>query len=237
MIFNIMRLTILGLITVACSVVIIIATPFDIKYTLRQRIMEIWAKLILKVSRVEVEVEGNEKIQRNKTYIFVANHLSLFDIPSTIGHINSNIRMLAKKELARIPVFGWAMYLVDHIFIDRQDRKKALKSLDKAMKKIQKKNISVMLYPEGTRSPDGEIKAFKKGAFVMAIKSGFPVVPVTIYGSRQVLPKKSLRIKKGKIKIIIHNPIPSEDKKMSDRGEFTEQIRNIIVDTYQKIRG
>ncbi|MFC1725424.1 lysophospholipid acyltransferase family protein [candidate division KSB1 bacterium] len=236
MILNLFQLLLILIATFLACLTVYAVYLIDFNNNLFIHVEKIWAKVLLKIGRIKVEVEGTENIKKNKSYIFVANHMSAFDIPVSMAYIPVSIKMIAKKELARIPFFGWAIFLIGSIFIDRQNREKAVKSLDKALDRIKRRNISIMIYPEGTRSPDGEIKIFKKGAFVIAINSGLPVVPVTIYGSRDILPKNSLRIRKGNIKMIIHEPVSSENKTISDRGDFSRQVRDVIVNSFEKIK-
>jgi len=137
--------------------------------------------------------------------------------------------MLAKKELFRIPIFGWAIYIAGHISLDRGKGKKAIVSLKKASEKIRKKKFSIVVYPEGTRSHDGEVKRFKKGAFRLAIESKLPVLPVSIIGSKRVMSKHSLRINKGEIKIIIGKPIITTDIEKDDIIKLIDMVRNEII--------
>lgn len=236
MILNIIKLIAIAIATFITSSTVIIVGIFDRRQFILEPFVKFWAKTILFIAGIKVEIEGLENIEKKKSYIVVANHLSMFDIPTTMAYLPVKLRMIAKKELSRVPVFGWGMLSLGHIFIDRQNRDKAVRSLDKAMERVKKRKISIMIYPEGTRSPDGEIKIFKKGAFVIAIKSELPILPVTISGSHEIMPKNSLRIKKGKIRLVVHPPVSSENKEISDRRELTNQIRDIIVDTFEKIK-
>ena len=236
MFLNSLKLLLMAFITFLTASTVIVVGIFDRRQYILEPFLRFWAKSILFIAGIKVEAEGFDNIEKNKSYIVVANHLSMFDIPTTMAYLPVKLRMIAKKELSRVPFFGWGMLMVGHIFIDRQNRDKAVKSLDKALERVKKRKISIMIYPEGTRSPDGEIKIFKKGAFVIAIKSELPILPVTISGSHEILPKKSLKIKKGTIKLVVHSPVSSENKTVADRGELTKQVREIIVDTFEKIR-
>ncbi len=188
----------------------------------------VWVKLILWTSRVKVTVEGLENLSPEEKYIYVANHQSHMDIPVCITIIPARLRMLAKKELFRIPVFGWAMWMAGHFRIDRENREKAIESLDYAVERLKHENISPLVYPEGTRSPDGKIHSFKKGAFVLGIRSKRPIVPVTIIGSRSVLPKNSLIFNPGHIHVVIDKPVPTVDYEFNDRSKLSNHVREII---------
>jgi len=181
-----------------------------------------------KISGVKVEIFGLDKIDPKRTYVYMANHQSLVDGPLLFRIIPQQLRVLLKKEVFRIPLVGTAMKIVEFIPIDREDKEGARKSIELAIRKIKEKNYSFLIFPEGTRSLDGNLLPFKRGGFVLAIKSGVPIVPITIIGSRNVLPKKKFFLKKGKIKVIFHPPIPTVELKYEDRFMLTEKVRNII---------
>lgn len=197
------------------------------------RIARIWAKMLLIVSRTRVKVVGAENIQFKKPYIFMANHQSDFDIFIVLGYIPGQFRWIAKKELFKIPVFGKAMRNAGYIDIDRDNREKAIKSLDIAAKKIRE-GKSVMTFPEGTRSKDGTVKPFKQGMFHLAIKSGVPIIPITIIGAGTIMPKRSLRINPGRVTMIIDKPIDVSGYTVENRAELIDKVRNMIVNRYNQ---
>src|SRR5271157_1324346 len=143
------------------------------------KVANLWAKILLLICNIKVKVIGAENILHGKPQIFMANHQSDFDILIVLGHIPGQFRWIAKKELFNIPIFGAAMKNAGYIEIDRHNREKAMQSLDQAALRIRE-GKSVMTFPEGTRSRDGEIKPFKQGIFHLAIKSGVPIIPVSI---------------------------------------------------------
>ncbi|HEX7416395.1 MAG TPA: lysophospholipid acyltransferase family protein, partial [Smithellaceae bacterium] len=165
------------------------------------KVANLWGKILLLICNTKVEVIGKENILHSKPQIFVANHQSDFDILIALAYIPVQFRWIAKKEIFNIPVFGAAMRSAGYIEIDRQNREKALQSLDEAALRIRE-GKSVMTFPEGTRSRSGEIKPFKQGTFHLAIKSGVSIVPVSIIGSGQIMPKRSLKISSGKVKLV-----------------------------------
>ena len=222
--------------TVAGSIIVFALFPFFGRRAYLDIATRIWVRLILWTGGVRVTVEGLEHISADEDYVFVANHQSHFDIPACIAAIPARLRMMAKKELFRIPLFGWSMRIVGHIVIDREDRDRALKSVDQAVERLKHENITPVVYPEGTRSPDGRIGQFKKGAFVLAIKSRRPVVPVTIIGSREVLPKNSIEIHSGTIRVYIGKPVPTDSMKIADREKLAHTVRSVIENTlHEKI--
>jgi 1-acyl-sn-glycerol-3-phosphate acyltransferase len=178
-----------------------------------------------------VEVIGKENILRGKPQIFMANHQSDFDILIVLGHIPGQFRWIAKKELFNIPIFGAAMKNAGYIEIDRHNREKAMKSLDEAALRIRE-GKSVMTFPEGTRSRNGEIKAFKQGTFHLAIKAGAHILPVTIVGSGQIMPKRSLKVTPGRVKLIIDKPIDVKCFSIETRHELIEKVRAVIIKNY-----
>ncbi len=158
-----------------------------------------WGKAILFISGIKVEVRGLSNIEFDNSYVYMPNHQSLYDIPVLLGRLPIQFRWLAKAELFKIPVFGRAMKCAGYISIDRKNRKSALDSLRKAGNSMKSKGVSVIIFPEGTRSQDGEISSFKKGGFYLATTSKVSIVPVIIKGTKEIVSKKSLLIKPGKV--------------------------------------
>ena len=192
------------------------------------KIANLWAKILLLICNIKVEIIGKENILRGKPQIFMANHQSDFDILIVLVHIPGQFRWLVKKELFHIPVFGAAMKSAGYIEIDRNNREKAMQSLDQAALSIRE-GKSIMAFPEGTRSRLGEIKPFKQGTFYLAIKSGVPIVPISIIGSGEIMPKRSLKIKPGKIKLVIDKPIDVKNITLENRQELITIVRNTII--------
>ena len=161
----------------------------------------------------------------------MANHQSDFDIFIVLAHVPVQFRWLAKKELFHIPIFGPAMRTAGYIEIDRQNRERAFKSLDEAAEKIGQ-GKSVMTFPEGTRSRDGRMKPFKQGTFYLAIKSGAPIIPVSIIGSGEIMPKRSLQVNPGRIIMAIDKPIPVTGYTIETRSELIERVQSAILRNY-----
>ena len=164
----------------------------------------------------------------------MSNHESALDILLGLACLPYNIVFLAKKELFNIPVFGWAMQASGMIKIDRQNKEMAKHSVDQAVNKLTNCKFSTLLYPEGTRSESEEILPFKKGGFILAIRSKLPVVPITIIGARSILPKKSLKLHKGEIKFIIDAPIDTDDLYEEDKNKLMVQCRNAIIQNKER---
>lgn len=192
-----------------------------------------WGRSLCQLAGVRVVVEGMENIDPQQTYIFAANHCSQYDILSFQGYFNHNFRWIAKKELFRIPLFGQAMEQIGYIPIDRSHGRQALKSLDEAAKRIAA-GSSVLIFPEGTRSPDGRVQDFKAGAVLLAIKSGVPIVPLGFNGSFEILPKGKLLPKSGVITIRIGQPIPTEHYKTADKQELARNLHALVTNLLEE---
>ncbi len=193
------------------------------------KVARTWARVLLAVSNVRVRVIGKENLSEKKPYIFMSNHQSDFDIFIVLAHLPGQFRWIAKKELFRIPVFGRAMKNAGYIEIDRQHHQRALQSLAEAARKIRE-GKSLMSFPEGTRSKNGAVKPFKKGMFHLALEAGVPIVPITIIGAAEIMPKRSLRINPGEITMIIAAPIAVSDYTDATRPELMARVRGIIIE-------
>lgn len=213
-----------------CCVVFSFISPGENKI---HKVAKIWAKMLLLLTNIRVRIIGTENILLGKPQIFMANHQSDFDILIVLAHIPGQFRWIVKKELFHIPIFGAAMKTAGYIEIDRQDHERAMTSLDKAARKIQE-GKSVMSFPEGTRSKDGEIKPFKQGMFHLAIKSGVPIVPISIIGANGIMPKRSLKIKPGKVTLVIDKPIDVGEFSIENRHALIDRVRQVIIRNCEK---
>ena len=183
-----------------------------------------WSWTLLWASRVKVKVEGIENFHREQPDIVVANHSSWFDIPALATSIPKRVRFVAKKELG-FPIFGHAWKAAGHISIDRQDRVSAIESLEKAGAILRSDNSSVIIFPEGTRSPTPEMLPFKKGAFMLALHSGVPIIPTAIIGAHDRLPKGRWRLTSGPIIVRFGEPIPMAGFGPHNRDELVTLVR------------
>ncbi|MBU1163788.1 MAG: 1-acyl-sn-glycerol-3-phosphate acyltransferase [Proteobacteria bacterium] len=192
-----------------------------------------WAKFVLVVSRIKVTVNGLYNIRPDRSYIYMSNHQSNFDIPVVLACLPFQFRWVAKAELFKIPIFGYAMHRIGHINIDRSNRRAAFKSLKKAAKNIRE-GVSVLIYPEGTRSKDGNIGSFKRGGFILAVESGVPIVPVIIHGTWPIMPKNKTTIRPGNVTIEIKEPIETKNYTRKSKDDLLEKVRNIICESFEK---
>jgi 1-acyl-sn-glycerol-3-phosphate acyltransferase len=186
-----------------------------------------WSRWVTSFAGVRIEVENRATLAPEQPYVFMANHASSLDIWAVFVAIPRRLRLIAKKQLARIPLFGWAMWAGRFIFIDRSNGVAARRSIDEAGKRIHDGD-SVLIFPEGTRTRDGALLPFKKGGFHLAIKAGVPIVPVALCGTRPLMPRGSLLLRAGAIKVIIGPPIPTSDLSEEDRISLPERVRGII---------
>lgn len=194
-------------------------------------ISKAWAWIMLTVTWVRPTIRGREKIPSGQSLIIIANHQSHFDILALVTQLGIQFRWIIKKELRHIPLFGYALYASRNIFIDRSNREKAVESIDAGVRRLPP-GTSIMFFAEGTRSPDGAIHPFKKGGFVTALDTGFPILPVTVNGSRNVLPKKSSVFRPGPIEVVVGDPIDTGKYTVETIDELIETTRNCIISQF-----
>lgn len=189
----------------------------------------LWSRTLLRWAGVEVELEGFESLDWNRPMVVIANHQSWFDVFALTAFLPAKLRFVAKEELGRIPLFGRAWQACGHVSVNRSDRSEAISSLERAASRIREEALAVIFFPEGTRSPDGRLQSFKKGAFVLAIQTGVPVVPLGISGSRKVMPKGSFRVRPGTIRIKVGRPIPTAELDHSERNQLLEESHEAVA--------
>lgn len=190
------------------------------------RISVLWGRMGLFLAGVRIEVIGADLLP-DRTVIFMPNHQSQFDIPALFAGVPVPFRWMAKKELFRIPFLGMAMRRSGYIPVDREDRKGSLRGLSEAAERIAS-GASVVIFPEGTRSPDGNLLPFKKGGFLIALQSKVPVVPVTLQGGDRIMPKGNISFRPGTIRLQFHPPIETEGLRIADRGALMLQVEEAI---------
>ena len=187
-----------------------------------------WSGWITRFAGVRIIVDNRANLEPQQPYVFMANHASTIDIWALFLAIPRRVRMIAKKQLARIPLFGWVMWAGRFIFIDRQNAAAARRSIEEAGRRIRG-GVSVLIFPEGTRTRDGQMGPFKKGGFHLAMDAGVPIVPVALRGTRALMPRGSLRVKSGKVFVTIGAPIPTSGLTIDDRPALIERVRDAIA--------
>ena len=221
------------LVTAFFSILAIFGSLIDKKGELPHKIARMWSRSILAASRVKVTVKNLSWIDPGRSYIYMSNHQSAFDIPVLLAYLPVQFKWLAKAELFKIPVFGFAMRRAGYISIDRTNRRSAIKSLRTAAEMIRN-GVSVVIFPEGTRSRDGQIRSFKKGGFLLAVDSGVPVVPVIIHGTREIMTKKTLRIKAGQVVLEIEKPIETADYNRKTKDQLLDKVGRVIREAFYR---
>ena len=187
-----------------------------------------WAKVILRVAGLNGKVSGKENINPDKTYIFMSNHQSFVDIFVLLASIPKDFKFIMKKELMDIPILGPAMKRAGYMEIERDDPRESIKQLNRAIEKI-KNGTSVLIFPEGTRSPDGNMLPFKKGGFYIALRSGCDIVPTYIKDTNLIAPKGSWTMKKGEYKFIIGKPVCVKDYSKKDIDKLIQRVRDDMI--------
>jgi 1-acyl-sn-glycerol-3-phosphate acyltransferase len=182
----------------------------------------------LKVGGTKVRVTGMEHLDPKQTYVFMANHQSAVDAPLLFVVLKHPLAFLAKKELYRLPIFNPGLRWIDSVPVDRSNRQKAIESTRLATEKL-KRGRSFLVYAEGTRSPDGQIKTFKKGGFHMAMEARVPIVPISIDGAHAVMPKREIRVTPGTVRVTIHPPVDTREYKVAEMDQLMQRVWDTVA--------
>jgi 1-acyl-sn-glycerol-3-phosphate acyltransferase len=185
---------------------------------------QVYAWIILKVCGIRLRVRGREHIQPNQRYVILSNHASYFDPPALVLALGLQYRWVIKKELRKVPLFGLALETSRNLFIDRSKGSDALESIKQGVAQLPE-GTGILLFPEGTRSIDGQLLPFKKGGFVIAKDGELPILPVTIRGSHERLPKGRAAFSAGDIEIVVHPPVSTEHRSLE---ELMREVRQTI---------
>lgn len=225
-----------GIATLLLGSYLIILLRFHPRTSQVAPIMRFWARLFLLVTGTRVDVEGLERLDPTASYVFSGNHISNIDIPVMIGRLPVSVRFLAKAELFRVPVLGGAMRAIHIVETDREAGPMAHREINRQVGQVVAEGLSLVIYPEGTRSKNAELMPFKKGAFRIAIDNSLPMVPVTIAGSDRVWKPAEKLIFGGKVRLVIHDPIPTADLAITDIPALRDRLRGVVEKTYGEIR-
>ena len=223
--------------TIVLGAASIVSSLFDRRGHFAHRCARAWSWLILETTGVRVSVEGLDRIRPGTTYVFVSNHQSIYDTPIIFSSLPYQLRIIAKASLARFPVLGWHLRRGGHLFVDRRRPDHA--GILRRWRGLVKEGLSLMIYAEGTRSPDGRVARFKGGSFLLAIEAGLPIVPVAVIGTRQVMPKGRLRTEPASVRIIVHDPIrpPRLDHPTPrDAKAFAARVHSVIADSVETLQ-
>lgn len=220
--------------TVVLGTASIISSLWDRRGYFAHGCARAWSWLILKTTGVRVAVEGLDRIEPRKTYIFVSNHQSIYDIPVIFASLPYQLRIIAKQSLARFPVLGWHLRRGGHLFVDRQRPDRA--GILRRWRQLVSEGLSLIIFAEGTRSWDGRVARFKAGSFMLAIEAGLPIVPVAVIGTRKVMPKGRLRTEPADVKLVVHAPIevPAvSTPTVHDAKALADQVHAIVAAAVQ----
>ncbi len=198
---------------------------------LARKLARLWGQLLLNILDIPVITQGFEHLAPGQTYVFAANHRSQFDIFVLLATLPDDFGWVAKKSLFQIPIFGQAMGRMGNISIDRQNLQEAIKSLNQAASLVQG-GRSLIVFPEGTRATSRELLPFKKGVFIMALKAGQPIVPVSISGTLAIQPRGSLYVRPGPIKVVISPPIDPQEFRGRRKEELMAAVHLAIADHF-----
>ncbi len=192
-----------------------------------------WARVAAFLTPIRVDVEGAEHARRERSYVVASNHQSQYDILVIYGWLKLDLKWVMKQELRKIPGIGIGCEKAGHIFVERRNPKQAAQAINEALERLGE-GIGILFFPEGTRSPDGRLLRFKKGAFHTAIDAQIPLLPVTVVGTRDILPARSLRLFPGRARMIIHPPIETAGKTLDDLDGLMAQTREVIESALPK---
>lgn len=216
----------ISLYTIVLGTASLLSTLVDRKGNFAHRCARAWARLILATTGVRVTIEGVEKLDPHRSYVFAANHQSIYDIPIVFASVPFQLRIVAKQSLGRIPFMGWHLHRAGHLLVDRRNPGA---DIVQKMARLVREGSSLIVFPEGTRSVDGQLGRFKKGSFLVALGANLPVVPVTIEGSRHVMQKGRLTVRPSNVRLTVHEPIPTEGLRREEVPAFADRVRSVVA--------
>jgi 1-acyl-sn-glycerol-3-phosphate acyltransferase len=214
-------------VTVLLSTAAIVVGTLDRSGRRCRALAGIWGRPLLGIARVHVEVEGLKHVPGGPA-VYAANHASALDIPIVFGHLPVDFRIIHKRSIYLIPFLGQAVWAARHIGIDRRNAFRARRSLADAAQRIRQ-GTSVVVFPEGTRSPDGSVRRFKRGSFALALQAGVPVVPVSLVGVKEVVPRGLLSLVPGTVRVRLHPAVPVEGRRPDEAEALAEEVRQVVA--------
>lgn len=216
----------ISLYTIVLGTVSVLSTIVDRSGDFGHRCARAWSWLILRTTGVTVRVEGVERLDPARSYVFAANHQSIYDIPIVFASMPFQLRIIAKESLGKIPFMGWHLQRTGHVLVDRS---KPGAGTVKKMAKLVAKGHSLIVFPEGTRSTDGTVARFKGGSFLIALDAGLPVVPISIAGSRHVMFRGEMTVRPGTVSLVVHDPIETAGIPRDAVRELAEKVRDLVA--------
>lgn len=216
----------MAVVTVACALAAVVGAALDRRGTLPWRITRAWGRGVLALAGIRVSVRGTEHLPEGPA-VFAANHGSALDIPILFGFLPAPFRIIHKRSLYLVPVLGLYLLLDGHVGIDRSNPFRARRSLEAAARRIAS-GTSVVVFPEGTRSADETVRPFKKGSFVLAVRAGVPVVPVSLVGVKRVAPGKLWQLRPGVVHLVMHASLSTAGRDAEQATALAEEVRQIV---------
>jgi 1-acyl-sn-glycerol-3-phosphate acyltransferase len=217
----------ISLYTIVLGTLSLTSSLFDEKGYFAHWCARTWSRLILATTGVHVRVEGLDRLVPGRTYVFVSNHQSIYDIPILFWSLPYQLRIIAKESLGRFPFLGWHLRRTGHMLVDRA--RPDGNAIISWATSLTSKGLSLIVFPEGTRSRDGRVHAFKGGSFRLALEAGLPIVPLSVVGSRHVMLKGRLATYPGNVRLVVHAPIDTASLAGVDRREFAARVHGIIA--------
>lgn len=226
-----MRTAFLVLVYFLCTIVLAILLLFFWPLGIREPLLGLgkWAiSLGPKILGIKIDVSGRDRVDKKAAFIFMANHLSFLDGPLVFWLIPQPTRVILKKQVFRIPVIGQGMRHVGFVPVDRKRVRGGKKSIEKAARLMKEKGYSFLIFPEGTRSRDGRTQPFKRGGFFLALESRAAIVPISINGTYELMPRGAMFAGRGKVRIVFHPPVPVEGYGMQTMQALIDRVKGII---------
>jgi 1-acyl-sn-glycerol-3-phosphate acyltransferase len=214
-----------SLYTIVLGTVSLLSTLFDRTGDVGHWCARTWSRWILNTTGVRVQVSGLEQLDSSRSYVLASNHASIYDIPILFASLPLQLRIVAKDSLGRVPFLGWHLQRTGHLLVDRRSPGP---DIVKKMARLVSERHSLIVFPEGTRSMDGQVARFKKGPFLVAADAKLPVVPVSVSSSRHVMPKGRLMVCPGTVRVTIHEPLSTSGVDRRQVIEFAERVRAIV---------
>lgn len=217
----------IGVYTIVLGTLSLASSFFDGRGHFAHGCARLWSWLILATTGVSVELSGLERLEPGKTYIFVSNHQSIYDIPVVFASLPYQLRIIAKESLGHFPFLGWHLRRTGHLLVDRRNPDRS--GILRRWKALVGQGLSLIIFPEGTRSRDGRVGIFKAGSFLLAIEAGLPVVPLSVDGTRRVMRKGQLMTCPGHATLVVHAPIETAGLDVGDARELAQQVRGVVA--------
>ena len=213
--------------TVVLGTLSLASSVFDRRGYFAHKCARAWSWLILATTGVSVEVDGLERLEPGRAYIFVSNHQSIYDIPVIFTSLPYQLRIIAKESLGRFPFLGWHLRRTGHLLVDRRRPDRA--GILRKWKALVGDGLSLIVFPEGTRSADGRVAAFKPGSFLLAVDAQLPIVPISVDGTRQIMPKGRLMTCPGRARLRVHAPVETTGLDAHAARGLAERIRAVVA--------